>query len=43
MCNKAHECSLEIEYGGEGVMQVGEGKVALMNMEFKRKCHMWKV
>ena len=24
---------------GEGVMQVGEGKVALTNTEFKGKCH----
>ena len=28
-----------METGGEGVMQVGEGKVALKNMEFKGKCH----
>ena len=28
-----------IASGGEGVMQVGQGKVALMNMEFKEKFH----
>ena len=29
-----------IESGGEGVTQVGKGKVALTNMEFKGKCHL---
>ena len=28
-----------IESGGEGVLQIGEGKVALINTEFKGKCH----
>ena len=27
-----------IESGGEGVPQVGEGKVVLVNMEFRGKC-----
>ena len=28
-----------MEDGREGVAQVGEGEVVLMNMEFKEKCH----
>ena len=28
-----------IKSDGEGVTQVGDGKVALMKMEFKEKCH----
>ena len=28
-----------IEFGGEGVMQVGEGNIVLTHMEFKGKCH----
>ena len=30
---------LRINSGSKGVMQAGEGKVALTNIEFKGKCH----
>ena len=29
----------QIESGREGVMQVGQGKIVLTNIEFKQKCH----
>ena len=42
MCKSLIRCmnvAWRIDSGEEGVMQVKEGKVQLMNMEFKGKCH----